>query len=441
MEDPEKKSPSPSPSPSPSQINSRKSELKLESESESESDSAELRRFESFLKWICIMDHSNPFTATLSCFLFSAFAIAVPIASHFALSCSDCDEDHRRPFHVVVQLSLSAVATLSFGCLSTWLRHLGLSRFLFLDKLCESSHKARDEYSKQLKRSMELISFFLLPCFMAEAAYKIWWYVSAANEIPYYGNMYLSYITSCTLELFSWLYRTSIFFFVCILFRLVCRLQMIRLEDFVSVFHRESDVGTILMQHLGLRRTLTTISHRFRVFMFLSLILVTASQFISLLMTTRSHALANLSKTGQLALCSISLVTGLFICLRSAAKITHKAQSITCLAAKWHVSAAINTFDDLDNETPTASVIAAFEFNSDDDEEDDEDDEDDMKLMPVFAHTISFQKRQALVTYLKNNKGGITVYGFVVDRTWLKSVFAIELALMLWLLNKTVGIS
>ncbi|XP_023524519.1 uncharacterized protein LOC111788411 [Cucurbita pepo subsp. pepo] len=424
MEDPEKKSPSPSsspsPSPSPSQINSRKSE----SESESESDSAEFRRFESFLKWICIMDHSNPFTATLSCFLFSAFAIAVPIASHFALSCSDCDEDHR-----------------SSVCLSAWLRHLGLSRFLFLDKLCESSHKARDEYSKQLKRSMELISFFLLPCFMAEAAYKIWWYVSAANEIPYYGNMYLSYITSCTLELFSWLYRTSIFFFVCILFRLVCRLQMIRLEDFVSVFHRESDVGTILMQHLGLRRTLTIISHRFRVFMFLSLILVTASQFISLLMTTRSHALANLSKTGQLALCSISLVTGLFICLRSAAKITHKAQSITCLAAKWHVSAAINTFDDLDNETPTASVIAAFEFNSDDDEEDDEDDEDDMKLMPVFAHTISFQKRQALVTYLRNNKGGITVYGFVVDRTWLKSVFAIELALMLWLLNKTVGIS
>lgn len=45
------------------------------------------------------------------------------------------------------------------------------------------------------------------------------------------------------------------------------------------------------------------------------------------------------------------------------------------------------------------------------------------------------------VTYLRNNKAGITVYGFMVDRTWLKSIFAIELALFLWLLNKTVGVS
>ena len=45
------------------------------------------------------------------------------------------------------------------------------------------------------------------------------------------------------------------------------------------------------------------------------------------------------------------------------------------------------------------------------------------------------------VIYLRNNKAGITVYGFMVDRTWLKSIFAIELALFLWLLNKTVGIS
>lgn len=149
---------------------------------------------------------------------------------------------------------------------------------------------------------MELMSFFLLPCFMAEAGYKIWWYISAAKEIPYYtNNMYISYITSCTLELCSWLYRTSIFFFVCILFRLICRLQMIRLEDFASVFRRETEVGTILMQHLGLRRTFTIISHRFRAFILLSLILVTASQFISLLMTTRSKAHVNLSKAGQLA--------------------------------------------------------------------------------------------------------------------------------------------
>ncbi|KAA0054296.1 extracellular ligand-gated ion channel protein [Cucumis melo var. makuwa] len=141
------------------QMDSQKSKS-AESESESELEAAELRRFESFLKWICIMDHSNLYRASLSCIVFFVFGIAVPIASHFALSCSDCDEDHQRPFHVVVQLSLSAVATLSFLCLSLWLRLFGLNRFLFLDKLSEASPKIRAEYFRQLQVSF-LPSFLL----------------------------------------------------------------------------------------------------------------------------------------------------------------------------------------------------------------------------------------------------------------------------------------
>ncbi|CAM8893569.1 unnamed protein product [Rhodiola kirilowii] len=34
-----------------------------------------------------------------------------------------------------------------------------------------------------------------------------------------------------------------------------------------------------------------------------------------------------------------------------------------------------------------------------------------------FSHTISSQKRQALVAYLEKNNSGITVYGFMLDRT------------------------
>ena len=45
------------------------------------------------------------------------------------------------------------------------------------------------------------------------------------------------------------------------------------------------------------------------------------------------------------------------------------------------------------------------------------------------------------VTYLENNRAGLTVFGFMLDRTWLHSIFVIQLALLLWLLNKTVGIS
>lgn len=103
-----------------------------------------------------------------------------------------------------------------------------------------------------------------------------------------------------------------------------------------------------------------------------------------------------------LQLTSLTLVTGLFICLRSAAKITHRAQAITCLAAKWHACATIN-FDDFgdDIHTPTAhstsqsTDVLNANFGSDN-EEVDEDELDNTNMMPIYAHTISYQKRQAL---------------------------------------------
>lgn len=110
----------------------------------------------------------------------------------------------------------------------------------------------------------------------------------------------------------------------------------------------------------------------------------------------------NLNLLIMLQICSISLVTGLFICLRSAIKITHRAHSITSLAAKWHVCATINSFDNTDGETPRAQITSAQVFRmsavweSDDEEGDGDDDLDNTKLVPIFAHTISFQKRQAL---------------------------------------------
>lgn len=94
-------------------------------------------------------------------------------------------------------------------------------------------------------------------------------------------------------------------------------------------------------------------------------------------------------------------MTGLFICLRSATKITHRGQAITSLAARWHVCATINSFDELDGETPRAPDSSAQVFPvtanwESDEEEDGDDDLDNTRIMPIYAHTISFQKRQAL---------------------------------------------
>lgn len=45
------------------------------------------------------------------------------------------------------------------------------------------------------------------------------------------------------------------------------------------------------------------------------------------------------------------------------------------------------------------------------------------------------------VTYFENNRAGITVFGWMLDRTTLHTIFGFELSLVLWLLGKTIGIS
>lgn len=103
----------------------------------------------------------------------------------------------------------------------------------------------------------------------------------------------------------------------------------------------------------------------------------------------------------------MTLVTALLILLRSASKITQTAHAVTCLAAKWHVCATLESFEIADGETPTLvarnshsnkgnDVITLSESDSDD-YCDEEDDLDNNNIIPAYAFgTISFQKRQAL---------------------------------------------
>ncbi|KAL0306327.1 UNVERIFIED_CONTAM: hypothetical protein Sradi_6050000 [Sesamum radiatum] len=117
------------------------------------------------------------------------------------------------------------------------------------------------------------------------------------------------------------------------------------MQDFAQVFQVDSDVESVLREHLRIRRHLSIISHRFRAFILWALIFITASQFASLLMTTRPNADVNIFHAEKLAVCSVSLLSGLLSLLRSAARITHKAQAVTSLAAKWHVCATIDSFN------------------------------------------------------------------------------------------------
>ncbi|CAA7407000.1 unnamed protein product [Spirodela intermedia] len=398
----------------------------------------DLQSFRSWLQWMCV-DQSSFWRAALSWIVFLTLSVAVPLVSHFVLLTDSDKEAQRRraSYDAVVQLSLSSVAALSFICLSTFFRRYGHRRFLSLDKLCRESEAVRSGYTAQLNRSFKLLSMFVAPCFVIETGYKVWWYIAGARRIPFLGNPYVSDVVACAFELCSWLYRTAIFFLVCLLFRLICFLQILRLQDFALVFE-DSDVAFILAEHLRIRRQLRVISHRFRFFIVSCLVLVTLSQLASLLHTTRSDVVVDLLNAGELTICSLVLVAGILLCLRSAAKITHKAQAITSHAAKWHAFATIDSCDEGSNRI---HPVDNLDESSDYEELGDDDDLEDTKILQPRANIMSFQKRQALVTYLENNRAGITVFGFMVDRAWLHMIFGVELSLVLWLLGKTVGIS
>jgi hypothetical protein len=124
----------------------------------------ELKSFRSYLRWMCV-DQSSMATACLSWATFVLFGLVVPATSHFVLACSSCDSRHGRPYDSVVQLSLSSVATLSFVCLSRFVRKYGLRRFLFFDKLCDESETVRRGYTNQLNVCLS-ISIYLCAKFL-----------------------------------------------------------------------------------------------------------------------------------------------------------------------------------------------------------------------------------------------------------------------------------
>lgn len=177
-------------------------------------------------------------------------------------------------------------------------------------------------------------------------------------------------------------------------------------------------------------------------------------------------------------------MSGLIIILSSAAKITHQAQALTGQTTKWHACCTIEPVPDeeVDPGSNQNSMLEEYpESDSDCESSEETGDEDLLEntrfMLPHTVHVISFQKRQALgnqqqinllfllihpvqlswswhgagkgltelplhaVTYLENNKAGITVFGFTLDRSYLHTIFMLEWTLFLWLLGKTVGFS
>ncbi|RWV86735.1 hypothetical protein GW17_00051332 [Ensete ventricosum] len=88
-----------------------------------------LRSFQSYLRWMCIYQSDTGHVMVgWSLFLLGVF---IPTAFHFVFSYTPI----YHAYDVVVLLSLTSASSFSYLCLSTFVRHYGLHRFLFLDKI------------------------------------------------------------------------------------------------------------------------------------------------------------------------------------------------------------------------------------------------------------------------------------------------------------------
>lgn len=140
-----------------------------------------------------------------------------------------------------------------------------------------------------------LLAVWVLPCFLLKAAREVFrigyidkdsWWQSAGIIIGL---------------LFSWIYSNIIFLSGSGLFNLVCNLQVIHFENYGKLLETDLDVSAYIEEHIRLTHHLSKISHRFRIFLLLEFLVVTASQFVALLQTTGNHGIINFINGGDFA--------------------------------------------------------------------------------------------------------------------------------------------
>ncbi|PNY08351.1 hypothetical protein L195_g004871 [Trifolium pratense] len=155
----------------------------------------------------------------------------------------------------------------------------------------------------------------------------------------------------------------------------------------------------------------------------------TYCQLGALLLVLASKTEKSFFNSGDLVICSAVQLSGFFLCILGAAKITHRAQGIVSIATRWHMLVT-NAFAESEQcKDQMSDALASDSSDSD---------SSDIHISIIPQRLSSFHTRQSLVTYLQHNHGGITLYGFALDRGMLHTLFAFEFSIVLWILSKVV---
>ncbi|MCO5601391.1 hypothetical protein L7F22_055511 [Adiantum nelumboides] len=204
---------------------------------------------------------------------------------------------------------------------------------------------------------------FSNPFFLVELVHSVLWFMYARVYLGGDHGTIVKKVVMCCLWMNAWAYNNGTFLVMCLIFRLMCRLQVLRLQSYYQLLEgrgSSSSVLVMLQEHMRLRQQLLLISHRFRLFLLLSLCAITASHFAILFKVTASHGIVNFARTGDLVVCCAVQLIGFILCLHAAAKITHMAQRIVAIVSQWH--AVATCVDDMEEDVGLAEHNIAPEI-------------------------------------------------------------------------------
>lgn len=148
------------------------------------------------------------------------------------------------------------------------------------------------------QNSMRLLVLWVLPCFILKSAREVIRILYVRHESWWHSVAILFAL------ILSWTCVTTIFLSACILFHVVCNLQIIHFEEYGKLLEREHDCLVLIQEHARLRFYLSKISHRFRIYLLLLFLIVTISQFVTLFQTTEYNGMITFINGGDFAVSS-----------------------------------------------------------------------------------------------------------------------------------------
>lgn len=182
----------------------------------------------------------------------------------------------------------------------------------------------------------------------------------------------------------------------------------------------------VLREHSLLQKVLRLISHRFRQFLLVTFILIFFESFgtlyfiLNAIMDMDTKEQRHYSVTGiivRLELSSSALlhIVGLVLNIRAILIMTHRLRAVQTIASEQH-----------------AHLTCKMNLMK-------EDDDQKEMLRGLGMEFEQYMKRQSLLQYMVNHPLGITIYGFLIDREFLRSFHMVVVSLTVFLVSMIMG--